>query len=148
MQVDPIPERSDAWIDFADFAHDVAQAMTANVTALKFFSLRDAKATEVVVLKDIIGALPGNDRSAKGFVWVSKPDVADIGNTICLTEASGYDSVADHWKWRDTPECTEMTKVIEAVARDTGLKAVDVLGKRRSMFEGSGIVHVSLKKIA
>ena len=122
--------------------------MTANATALSFFSLRDAKATEAVVVKDIIGTVPDADRSAKGFVWVSKPDMADIGNTTCFTEVSGYDSVADHWTWRDTPECADMTKAIEPLARDVGLKAVDVLGKRRSMFEGSGIVHVSFKKIA
>jgi len=72
--------------------------------------------------------------------------MADIGHTLSFTEVSGYDTVADHRKWRDTPECAEMTKAIELLARGMGLKAVDVLGKRRGMFEGSGIVHVSLRR--
>jgi hypothetical protein len=133
--------------------------MTANVTGFRFFSLPDAKATEAVVIKDIIGPAPNmNDHSvitvgkakgaATGFVWVSKPEMADMGSTVCFTEAFGYDSVVDHWKWRDTPEHAEVTKGMEPLVRDMGLKAVDVLGKRRSMFEGSGIVHVAFKKIA
>jgi hypothetical protein len=122
--------------------------MTGKVTALRFFSLGDAKATEAAVTKDIIGPLPNSDHSARGFVWVSKPDMADVGSTICFTEASGYDSVADHWKWRDTPDGAEATKHMESLVGDMGLKAVDVLGKRRSMFEGSGIVHVAFKKIS
>jgi len=85
---------------------------------------------------------------ATGFIWVSKPEMADMGSTVCFTEAFGYDSVADHWKWRDTPEHAEVIKGIEPLVRDMGLKAVDVLGKCRSMFEGSGIVHVAFKKIA
>jgi hypothetical protein len=133
--------------------------MTANVTAFRFFSVPDAKATEAVVIKDIIGPAPNmNDHSvitvgkakgaAAGFVWVSKPEMAHMGSTVCFTEAFGYDSVADHWKWRDSPEHAEVTKGMEPLVRDIGLKAVDVLGKRRSMFEGSGIVHVAFKKIA
>ncbi|KAF2468483.1 uncharacterized protein BDR25DRAFT_315966 [Lindgomyces ingoldianus] len=128
--------------DFTQFAHDITKAMTANVTGFRFFSLPDARATEAVVLKDIIGPTPNmNDHSgitvgeasgaAAGFVWVSKPEMADMGSTICFTETFGYDSVADHWKWRDTPEHAEVIKGIEALVRDMGLKAVDVLGKRR-----------------
>jgi hypothetical protein len=133
--------------------------MTANVTGFRHFSLPDSKATEAVVIKDMIGSAPNvNDRSvitvgkaksaARGFIWISKPDMADIGSTVCFTEAFGFDSVADHWKWRDTPEHAEVAKGMESLVRDMNLKAVDVLGKRRSMFEGSGIVHVAFKKIA
>ena len=133
--------------------------MTANVTAFRFFSLPDAKATEATVIKDIIGPAPNvNGHSvvtvgkakgaASGFIWVSKPEMADMGCTVCFTEVFGYESVADHWKWRDTPEHAALIKSMEPLVRNTGLKAVDVLGKRRSMFEGSGIVHVAFQKIA
>jgi hypothetical protein len=37
-----------------------------------------------------------------------------------------------------------MGKLVE----ELGLRAVDVLGKRRAMFEGSGIVHARLERIA
>jgi hypothetical protein len=134
--------------DFAQFTSDISKAMTANVTALSFFALGDAKATEAVVASSIIGSLPNSDYSTKGFIWVSKPDMVDVGSTVCFTESTGYDSVADHWKWRDTPEGAEATKRLDFLVRDVGLKAVDVLGKRRSMFEGSGTVHVAFKKIA
>ena len=53
----------------------------------------------------------------------------------------------DHWKWRDTPEHAELIKSMEVVGRELNLQAVDVLGKRRAMFEGSGIVHVKFEKI-
>lgn len=133
--------------------------MTANVTGFGFFSLPDAKATEAVVIKDIIGPASNmNDHSvitvgkakgaATGFIWASKPERADMGSTVCFTEVFGYHSVADHWKWRNMPEHAEVIKGMEPLVRDMGLKAVDVLGKRRSMFEGSGIVHVAFKKIA
>lgn len=133
--------------------------MTANVTGFRFSSLPHAKATEAVVSKDIIGTAPNmNDHSvitvgkakgaASGFVWVSKPEMADMGSTVCFAEIFGYDSVADHWKWRETSEHAEVIKGMEPLVRDMGLKAVDVLGKRRSMFEGSGIVHVAFKKAA
>jgi len=128
--------------------------MTANVTGFKFFSLPDTKATEAVVINDIIGSTSNmKDHSmitmgkakgaAMGFIWVSRPEMADVERTVCFTEVFGYDSVTDHLKWRNTQEHAEVIK-----GMDIGLKPVDVLGKRRSMVEGSGIVHVAFKKIS
>lgn len=134
--------------DFAQFADDVAKAMAAGITALRFFSLPEARATEAVVVNNIIGSLPGSDRLARGFVWMSKPDMANVGNKICFTEVSGFDSVADHSKWKDTPDGADITKATEPLSKDMGLKALDVLGKRRSWTAGSGIVHVAFAKIA
>jgi hypothetical protein len=37
---------------------------------------------------------------------------------------------------------------MKPLVEDLGLKAVDVLGKRRAMIEGTGIVHVEFEKIA
>ena len=54
----------------------------------------------------------------------------------------------DHWKWRETPEHAEVIKGMGKLVDEFGLKAVDVLGKRRAMFEGSGIVHVKFERIA
>jgi hypothetical protein len=144
--------------DFTQFAHEITKCMTANVTAFRFFSLSDAKATDNVVIEDIISPAANMNNSsvvtvgkakafARGFVWASKPEMANMGSTVCLAEVSGYDSIEDHWKWIDTPEYTEETKKMKSLPRDLGLKAVDVLGRRRSMVEGSGVLHVKFRKI-
>lgn len=132
--------------------------MGASVTALRFFSLHDGKATEAVVFQDVAKALHNTNDEAEvsigkakgasvGFIFMSKPEMAEIGSTVCFTEVSGYDSVADHQRWRDTSEYAELTMRMDSLSRPFGLKPVDVLGKRRSMDAGSGIVHIAFEKI-
>jgi hypothetical protein len=144
-------------IAFTQFKHDVTKAMEAKVTEFGFFSLPDAKANEAVVMKDIIGEANIDEHpvitvgkakgAAMGFVWAVKPDLSEQGSALVFTGVFGYDSVEDHWKWRDTPEHAGVIEGMEKLVKEYGLKAVDVLGKRRAMFEGSGIVHVKFEKL-
>lgn len=145
-------------IAFTQFAQDIDDAMAANITAFRFFSLPDTKATEAVVFHDIISSAHNMDDqsmitvgkargTASGFTWITKPEMAEVGCTVCLAEVFGFDDVADHQRWRDTPEHVELKKAFESRTSALGLRAVDVLGKRRSMFDGSGVLHAALQKI-
>jgi hypothetical protein len=130
--------------------------MTANVTEFRFFSLPDKNATEEVVMQKIIGdtnvdehpaTIAGKVKGASlGHLWWLKPDMANVDNTTCIIGLFGYDGVDDYWKWRNTPEHAEPIKGMKSFVKELGIKPVDIFGKRRSMFEGSGILHVKFKK--
>lgn len=81
-----------------------------------------------------------------GYMWWLKPDLADMGSTTCFIGIFGYDSVEDYWRWKDMPEHVEAIKGTKRFMNELGLKPVDMFGKRRAMFEGSGIIHVKFKK--
>lgn len=143
---------------FTQFKHAITPAMESNVTELGFFSLPEDKATEDVVMEKIIGdGADMNDHpvitagkakgAATGYVYTSMPEKAEEGNKVVFTGVFGYDSVDDHWKWRDTPKHAEVIEGMYVLVKELGLKAVDVLGEERGMFKGSGIVHVTFTKL-
>ena len=138
---------------FVKFQSGTEGAFRAPVTALRFCGLPDEKAEESFVMECIANrskSVPIDQNSgeivkpkslAEGFIWVSKPEPADLGSSLCHLEISGFESVEEHWEWRG--------KELENMrAKDGEFKAIDVLGKRRSTVPGSGVLHVELKKIA
>ncbi|KIW03245.1 uncharacterized protein PV09_05466 [Verruconis gallopava] len=145
------------FIVLTTFKHDISAAMAANVTEFGFFSLPDKNATEHVVMQKIIGDVDMSQHpvitvgkakgAATGHIWMVKPEMAEVDNTTVFTGVFGYDSVDDHWKWRATREHAEVVKGMDVFVKELGLRPVDVLGKRRAMFEGSGIIHVEFKKM-
>ncbi|OAQ59560.1 hypothetical protein VFPPC_03790 [Pochonia chlamydosporia 170] len=144
------------FLGFATFKHDTAEALTANVTEFRFYSLPDKNATEEVVMQKIIGNAKVDEQPAvtvgkakgvsMGYMWWLKPDLADMGSTTCFSGIFGYDSVEDYWRWKDMPEHVEAIKGTKGFMNELGMKPVDMFGKRRAMFEGSGIIHVKFKK--
>ncbi len=54
------------------------------------------------------------------------------GDLIALHGVFGYQSVDDHMKWRETPECAEAIEVMEGLSKNLGLRDANVHG--RSMF--------------
>ncbi|KAL6884704.1 hypothetical protein GGI43DRAFT_419394 [Trichoderma evansii] len=143
------------FLGFATFKHDTKEAMTANVTEFRFFSLPDKNAMEEVVIQKIIGDTNVDEHPAvtvgkakgvsMGYMWWLKPDMAAMGCTTCFTGVFGYDSVEDYWRWRDAPEHAEVINGGKDFMKELGMKPVDMFGKRRAMFEGSGIIHVKFK---
>ena len=84
--------------------------------------------------------------ASMGYLWWLKPDIADVGSTTCFMGVFGYDSKEDYWRWRDMAENTEVLQGMKDSVKELGIKPVDIFGRRRAMFEGSGILHVKFKK--